>query len=72
MGRTFNSLLNVEAVIDLDVIAKLVQRPIIFELDQDIKLCEVKFALKQTKNAKYPEEMEFLLIFGNRAEILFT
>jgi hypothetical protein len=50
----FNSLLNVEAVIELDVIEKLVQRPIIFELDQDIKLCEVKYALKQTKNCKAP------------------
>ena len=45
----FNSFLNIEAVIDLDVIEKLVQRPIIFELDQDIKLCDMKVALKQTK-----------------------
>ena len=56
----------------MDAIEKLIQRPIIFELDQDIKLCEVKYALKQTKNCKAPEEMEFLLIFGNMAEILFT
>ena len=47
-------MLNVEAVIDTDVTEKLVQWPIIFELDQDIKLCEVKFALKQTKNCKAP------------------